>query len=80
MKSVEVRYFALLREEAGRDMETLDVNCRTYAELYEVLREKHKFRLPGTMVQVAVNDEYVTLQSEVTPGARVVFIPPVAGG
>lgn len=80
MKSVEVRYFALLREQAHRETEELRVGCRTYRDLYLLLRECHGFTLPPEMVQVAVNDEFSQLGRELEEGARVVFIPPVAGG
>jgi molybdopterin converting factor small subunit len=32
------------------------------------------------MIQLAINDEFSSLQSEVASGTSVVFIPPVAGG
>lgn len=80
MKNINVRYFALLREEAGLDQERLSVSCRTYGELYSFLKDKHKFTLPLEMIQVAVNDEFSHLNHEVSDGSNVVFIPPVAGG
>lgn len=80
MKSVSVQYFALLREEAGKDLEEISVPCLTYGELYTHLREKYQFTLPLEMIQVAVNDEFSSLTSLITAGERIVFIPPVAGG
>lgn len=80
MKSINIQYFALLREEAGKEKESLSVPCKTYAELYTQLQEKYKFTLPISMIQVAVNDEFSHLNHEIAEGARVVFIPPVAGG
>jgi molybdopterin converting factor subunit 1 len=80
MKSISIQYFALLREEAGTDKETVEVPCRTYSELYLHLKDKHQFSLPVEMIQVAVNDEFSHLNHEISEGARVVFIPPVAGG
>lgn len=80
MKSINVKYFALLREEAKTDKEEVTVPCRTYGELYLHLKEKHQFSLPVEMIQVAVNDEFSHLNHEIAEGARVVFIPPVAGG
>lgn len=80
MKSINVQYFALLREERGVEKEDIQVPCKTYAELYQHLQEKHKLSLPVEMIQVAVNDEFSHLNHEITDGARIVFIPPVAGG
>jgi molybdopterin synthase sulfur carrier subunit len=78
--SINVRYFALLREEAGVTEETLTVPCQTYGELYEHLKVKHNFSLPLEMIQVAVDDEFSAVNIPLKDGARVVFIPPVAGG
>lgn len=80
MKSINIQYFALLREQAKTEKENLSVECRTYVELYQHLKSKHNFTLPLEMIQVAENDEFVPLTKEISEGARVVFIPPVAGG
>lgn len=80
MKSINVQYFALLREQAGLESEAVEMSVKTYADLYEFLKAKHSFTLPLQMIQVAVNDEFTHLHHEIVDGARVVFIPPVAGG
>jgi molybdopterin synthase sulfur carrier subunit len=80
MKSVSIQYFALLRDQSGKDQENLTVDCQTYGDLYAHLQDKYKFTLPAKMIQVAVDDEFSQLHHEVTDGAHVVFIPPVAGG
>lgn len=80
IKAVHIRYFASLRESAERDSESLQVDCRTYGELYQYLAKKHSFPLPQTMIQVAVNDQFASLDAVIESGATVVFIPPVAGG
>lgn len=80
MKSVSVQYFALLRDQAGKNDETLTVSCDTYADLYHHLQQKYSFTLPVQLIQVAVNDEFSQIGRPISDGARVVFIPPVAGG
>lgn len=80
MSSIQVKYFALLKEEAGINQESLKTNALTYKDLYLELKETHKFSLGSDHIQVAVNDEYCSLDSKVSEGAKVVFIPPVAGG
>lgn len=80
MKSINVQYFALLREQRGVESESIQVPCRTYADLYQHLKDKYSFTLPVEMVQVAVNDEFSHMNHEVLDGARIVYIPPVAGG
>ena len=80
MFNIKVCYFALLREKAGMESETLSSHSLTYADLYEELSAKYQFGLPASMVQVAVNDEFTSMKSPITESAKVVFIPPVAGG
>jgi len=80
MHSLEIHYFALLREKSGKVSETLQTQVKSYAELYSELALKYDFGLPFEMVQVAVNDEFMPLTSAIIPSSKVVFIPPVAGG
>lgn len=80
MKSISIEYYALLREEAGKDQESLNTDCRTLGELYENLKIKYGLSLPLDMIQVAVNDEFTKRSQEFQDGDKVVFIPPVAGG
>jgi molybdopterin converting factor subunit 1 len=79
MPSINVRYFASLREKAGVDSENLNFDG-TYDELYQWLCDKYQFSLPASMVQVAVNDEFSSMNDFITPDEKIVFIPPVAGG
>jgi molybdopterin converting factor subunit 1 len=80
MKSVKIKYFAILREQAKTESEQLSTDCPTYAELYLHLSEKYGFKLPPDMIQVAVNDEFARMKDELRDGTQIVFIPPVAGG
>ncbi len=80
MKSVKVRYFALFREKAKLEFETVEGDFSTYADLYSFLSHKHGFNLPEGMIQLAVNDEFGSMQQPVAENCSVVFIPPVAGG
>jgi sulfur-carrier protein len=80
MTSINVQYFALLRVQAGTENETISADVKTYGDLYDHLKSKHNFTLPKNMIQVAVNDEFSELHLAIEAGARVVFIPPVAGG
>ena len=80
MKLVKIKYFASLKEKAGRDGEEVTVTSLTYGDLYRELSRKYEFPLPSEMIQVAVNDEFSTLEEPIKDGAIVVFIPPVSGG
>lgn len=80
MITVQIEYFAILREQRGAKEEKLATAAATPAALYEELRAKHSFTLPGDRVRAAVNGAFVAWEASLREGDRVVFIPPVAGG
>lgn len=80
MPKVSVQYFAILREQRGLSQESLVTDAITPAALYDALRARHNFTLPGDRVRAAVNGAFVEPHSTLTDGDEVVFIPPVAGG
>ncbi len=80
MISVEVQYFASLREQAGCQREALETGAATPAELYDEVREKHAISLSRKSLKVAVNDDFASWSDPLSDGDRVVFLPPVAGG
>ncbi len=76
--AIKIRYFASLKELLGRGEDILqgDANM-SVAEIWEtVVADK---RMPENTL-VAVNMEYVDLQSRVVDGDEVAFFPPVTGG
>ena len=81
MKEVDVTYYAALRETAGRDSEKVPLESGdTGAALYLRLAERHGFGLKLSELRLAVNDAFFSMEEEIPSGAKVVFIPPVAGG
>lgn len=80
MPTFSVRYFALLREKAGAENEEVTGEFKNLSDLYQNLNLKYQFGLEASMIQVAVNDEFAQMSDEVIQGAKIVFIPPVAGG
>lgn len=80
MPTVDVQYFAILREQRGLSQEKLNSVAATPAALYEELRVRHGFTLPANRVRAAVNDAFVDAAAPLRDGDRIVFIPPVAGG
>lgn len=80
MITLTVQYFAILREQRGVAEESLTTAATTPRELYDELRTRHRFTLPGDRVRAAVNDTFVAANAGLRSGDRVVFIPPVAGG
>jgi molybdopterin synthase sulfur carrier subunit len=80
MPSVSVRYFASLREQAGKSHEKIETPSLTAGELYGALLEQYGFSLSSDQVKVAVNEEYRTMDHVLAAGDEIVFIPPVSGG
>ncbi|MFZ9681657.1 MAG: MoaD/ThiS family protein [Cephaloticoccus sp.] len=78
--TLQIQYFALLREQAGREEETVTTTAATPAALYDELQARHGFSLPANRVRAAVNGAFVAADAALREGDRVVFIPPVAGG
>lgn len=79
-KNLKLRYFAALRDQVGREAETLELAVNTPAELYAALQERYGLTLEPASLRVAVNDRFVAMDSTLAEGDQVVFIPPVAGG
>ena len=80
MKRVNLSYFAVLRELAGKSAETWETDAATFADLYNELKNQYNFPLDATRVRVAVGEEYGNMDQLLEDGAEIAFIPPVAGG
>ena len=80
MPSLRLHYYALLREQAGRQSETVSTEAATPAALYAELAARHGFRLSASQLKVAVNSAFSDWDRVLEDGDEVVFIPPVAGG
>ena len=80
MPRVQLRYFAVLREQAGRQAETVESTAATPAALYAELAARYGFRLATAQLRVAVNASFSDWEHPLRDGDEVVFIPPVAGG
>lgn len=77
---INIQYYALLREQAGRSSESLLTTAGTPRELYQELKGRYPFSLAAEMLRVAVNSEFGDWEQRLQDGDSVVFIPPVAGG
>ncbi len=80
IKSVTVRYFALLKEERGLGQETIETTAETVLDLYEELRARWGFALEAGRLRVAIKDEFVGFETKLCDQAEIIFVPPVAGG
>ena len=76
---IVVRYFASLRECAGRESETIEP-VADLRDLYRTLAQKHAFPMTASQLRVAVNGEFAEWSRPLADGDEVVFIPPVSGG
>ncbi|MCG5534895.1 molybdopterin converting factor subunit 1 [Ectothiorhodospira mobilis] len=76
--AIHVRYFARLREELGREGDTLD--AKDLSCVADVWARAHpgQERPPGVLM--AVNQAYAHPQDPVRDGDEVAFFPPVTGG
>ena len=79
-RQIHVRFFAVLREQAGRSALAVDTTASTPAELYAELQAKHALIFPVSLLRVSLNERYAEMTAPLAAGDRVVFIPPVAGG
>ena len=80
MKTIKVRYFALFREQAGIDEETLIVEANTAADIFERTKSRHGSEEPSGHCKVAINDVMADWSTPVEDGDTVLLFPPVAGG
>ena len=79
-RQINVQYYALLREQAGRSRESVVTTAITARDLYQELKGRYPFSLAPEMLRVAVNSEFGEWGQRLREGDSVVFIPPVAGG
>ena len=80
MKSITVRYFAMFREHAGIDEETLTLDVATAADVFRATRARHGSSEPNGHCKVAINDVMADWDAVVNDGDTVLLFPPVAGG
>ena len=79
---VRVVYFGMLRDMAGREQETVELNeGARLAELYSSLQERIPgLRKFGGSIALAINYEYAAADSPLHEGDEVALLPPVSGG
>ena len=84
--TIEVRYFARLREVFGRDSEQVELpgDVQDVASLTAWLRSRgdawERELASGKPVRVAVNQDMAVAATPVVDGDEVAFFPPVTGG
>ncbi len=80
MVRVRLLYFASLREEAGRDSETVETAAADLAALYAEAAARHGLAWPRERLRVAADGAFARWDDPPPDGGEVAFIPPVSGG
>lgn len=76
--AIQVRYFASLREQMGRDHDEVSADqASTVAQVWQ--RSAQGAPMPANVL-CAVNMEYASTDAKVRDGDEVAFFPPVTGG
>ncbi|HEY4716947.1 MAG TPA: molybdopterin converting factor subunit 1 [bacterium] len=79
---IKVKFFAVLREKAGVDSLTIDMDNGTrLTDLKKYLSERfwNKMKIDRG-VAVAVNGEVTNKDARLSDGDEIAFLPPVSGG
>ena len=77
---IKIEYFALLKEQRGASIETIETEAANPEILYSDLKRQYSFSLEPSALKVAVNEDFANWDHSLKDGDTVVFIPPVAGG
>ena len=78
---LQVRFFAVLREQTGCAAVEFDAVPTDAAGLYGELQLRFPgLVFPSHLLKVSINERYAPMDSALQAGDRVVFIPPIAGG
>ncbi len=81
VRQIQIRFFAILREQAGVSTLTVETAAPDAAALYAELQKRFPgLSFPASLLKVSINERYAELTTPLAAGDRVVFIPPVAGG
>ena len=80
MATVNVLYFASLRDVSGVAYERIESNAADLRALYTELQSRHGFALPANRLRVAADGEFAKWEDALREGCEIAFIPPVSGG
>ena len=80
MTTVNVLYFASLRDASGVAAERVESEAADLQSLYAELQSRHGFALPANRLRVAADGEFAQWRDELREGSEIAFIPPVSGG
>ncbi|TDS84083.1 molybdopterin converting factor subunit 1 [Comamonas sp. JUb58] len=84
LKTVQLRYFAAIREAIGHGSEAFATDASTVAELRDALLARGEpyasCLARGRVLRIAVNQALSDESAALEAGAEVAFFPPVTGG
>ena len=81
MIQVKVKCFSQVKYALGKNELNLDLKTGTTSlELEKLIRKEADGKLDSVSLRVAVNQKYVTTETELKDSDEVAFIPPVQGG
>lgn len=78
--TLEVLYFAALRDRAGMAGETIETSAADLAALYTELHARYALPFAQQQLRVAVDGAFADWHDAVRASTTVAFIPPVSGG
>lgn len=78
--TLDVLYFAALRDRAGIASETIETSAIDLAALYVEVHARHGFPFLQQQLRVAVDGAFAEWGDALRSGSTVAFIPPVSGG
>lgn len=84
--TVEIRYFAWIRERVGKDSETLDLpdEVRTVSQLLALLKsqsDRHAYAFEeAETIRVALDQEHAEHDQPVGSAREIAIFPPMTGG
>ncbi|WP_419962002.1 molybdopterin converting factor subunit 1 [Psychrobacillus sp. BM2] len=76
---ITVLYFAGLKEKTGIEKEEFVFSGKTVKQLLEELQRKYEGLADG-IIQVAINEEYASIDDIIQERDIIALIPPVSGG
>ncbi len=79
-RTITVKYFAALREQAGRREQEVETGAETPRELFRELKHQHPFDLAEEHMRVSINSTMADWDDAIETGDEVSFLPPVSGG
>lgn len=81
---MQIRYFASLREQLGRDVEELDSSATNVDALIQELSQRgtqwQTLLADNPRLQIAVNQAIARRSTAISATDEIAFFPPVTGG